>query len=109
MENRHLWLRSKRHISIKNILSTIIKSAREYLDGKGFSLFYTPILTTVACEGTTNLFKTDYFDSKAYLIRNDPLYNEAGAFAHGKVYSFGPTYRAEKLKNKATFNRILDD
>ncbi|MFC1490734.1 asparagine--tRNA ligase, partial [Candidatus Latescibacterota bacterium] len=99
-ENRHLWLRSSRQLSIHKIRSTIIKSSRDFLDSQGFMCFDAPIFTPVACEGTTSLFKTKYFDSDAYLTQSGQLYNEAGAMAYGRVYSFGPTFRAEKSKTR---------
>jgi asparaginyl-tRNA synthetase len=100
MEHRHLWLRSKMQRSIQKIRATVVKSARDYLDNQGFILFDAPILTPVACEGTTTLFETTYFDQKAYLTQSGQLYDEAGAMALGKVYSFGPTFRAEKSKTR---------
>ncbi len=99
-ENRHLWLRSPKQVAIQKIRSNVIKSSREYLDSHGFILFDAPIFTPVACEGTTMLFETGYFGKKAYLTQSGQLYNEAGAMALGKVYSFGPTFRAEKSKTK---------
>ncbi len=99
-ENRHLWLRSSKQMAIQNIRSNIIKSSREYLDRQGFIIFDAPIFTPVACEGTTSLFVTKYFGEKAYLTQSGQLYNEAGAMAYGRVYSFGPTFRAEKSKTR---------
>ncbi len=99
-ENRHLWLRSTRQRSIQNIRSTIINSSREFLESHGFKCFDAPIFTPVACEGTTSLFRTEYFHSEAYLTQSGQLYNEAGAMAYGRVYSFGPTFRAEKSKTR---------
>ena len=93
-------MRFKRQHAIQKIRSTIIKSSRDFLDSQGFICFDAPIFTQVACEGTTSLFKTKYFDSDAYLTQSGQLYNEAGAMAYGRVYSFGPTFRAEKSKTR---------
>ena len=100
MEKRHLWLRSQKQRAIMQIRATVIKSARDYLDSQGFIVFDAPMLTPVACEGTTTLFETTYFDEMAYLTQSGQLYDEAGAMAFGKVYSFGPTFRAEKSKTR---------
>jgi len=100
MENRHLWLRSSRQHAILKIRHEIIKACRDYLDDRGFTLVDTPIFTPNACEGTTNLFETEYFDQKAYLTQSGQLYSEATAAAFGKVYCFGPTFRAEKSKTR---------
>jgi asparaginyl-tRNA synthetase len=100
MENRHLWLRSSRQHAIIKIRHEIIKACRDYLDDHGFTLVDTPIFTPNACEGTTNLFETEYFDQKAYLTQSGQLYSEATAAAFGKVYCFGPTFRAEKSKTR---------
>lgn len=100
MENRHLWLRSRRQHAIMKIRHQIIKACRDYLDSNGFTLMDTPIFTPNACEGTTTLFETQYFDDKAYLTQSGQLYNEATAMAFGKVYCFGPTFRAEKSKTR---------
>ena len=100
LENRHLWIRSSRQEAILKIRATIVKSIRDFLDSHGFILFDTPILTPVACEGTTTLFETKYFDQMAYLTQSGQLYCEAGAMALGRVYSFGPTFRAEKSKTR---------
>jgi asparaginyl-tRNA synthetase len=100
MDYRHLWLRSPRQNAILKIRAEIIKSIRDFLDMYGFILMDTPILTPAACEGTTTLFETEYFDDKAYLAQSGQLYNEATAAAFGKVYSFGPTFRAEKSKTR---------
>lgn len=100
MDYRHLWLRSPRQNAILRIRAEIIKSIRDYLDMNGFILMDTPILTPAACEGTTTLFETEYFDDKAYLAQSGQLYNEATAAAFGKVYCFGPTFRAEKSKTR---------
>jgi len=100
MDYRHLWLRSPRQNAILKIRAEIIKSIRDFLDMNGFILMDTPILTPVACEGTTTLFETGYFNDKAYLAQSGQLYNEATVAAFGKVYCFGPTFRAEKSKTR---------
>ncbi len=100
MENRHLWIRSLRQNAILRIRANIIRSIREFFDSRGFVLFDAPILTPSACEGTTTLFETQYFDQKAFLTQSGQLYAEAGAIALGKVYTFGPTFRAEKSKTR---------
>ena len=100
MEHRHLWLRSSRQRAILNIRHRIIKSIRDFFDSHGFTLIDAPIFTPNACEGTTNLFETDYFDTKAYLTQSGQLYMEAAAMAVGKAYCFGPTFRAEKSKTR---------
>ena len=101
MDNRHLWLRSKRQHAILSIRAEVIRAVRDYFDSNGFLLMDTPIFTPAACEGTTTLFEVDYFeDAKAYLTQSGQLYNEANAAAFGKVYCFGPTFRAEKSKTR---------
>jgi len=101
MENRHLWLRSQRQHAVIRIRHAVVKGVRDYLDGQGFTLVDTPIFTPAACEGTTTLFGVPYFDEgTAYLTQSGQLYNEATAAAHGKVYCFGPTFRAEKSKTR---------
>src|SRR6266496_1046239 len=100
MENRHLWLRSHRQHAILRIRHEIIRACRNFFDDRGFVLVDTPIFTPNACEGTTTLFETDYFGEKAYLTQSGQLYNEATAAAFGKVYCFGPTFRAEKSKTR---------
>ncbi len=100
MEHRHLWLRSARQNAIIRIRHEVIKACRDYFDNQGFTLVDTPIFTPNACEGTTTLFETEYFDQKAYLTQSGQLYNEATAAAFGKVYCFGPTFRAEKSKTR---------
>ncbi len=100
MEHRHLWLRSLRQNAILRIRHRIIKSVRDFFDNKDFTLVDAPIFTPNACEGTTNLFEVDYFDDKAYLTQSGQLYMEAAAMAMGKVYCFGPTFRAEKSKTR---------
>ena len=100
MENRHLWLRSQRQQAILKIRHEIVKSVRDYFNNNDFTLIDAPIFTPAACEGTTNLFETQYFDEKAYLTQSGQLYMEAAAMAFGKVYCFGPTFRAEKSKTR---------
>src|SRR5438309_6117139 len=100
MENRHLWVRSPRQVAILRLRAEIIKAARDFFDERGFTLTDPPILTPAACEGTTTLFEVDYFDDLAYLTQSGQLYIEATAMALGKVYSFGPTFRAEKSKTR---------
>lgn len=98
---RHLWLRSARQHAIMRVRHEIIRSIREFFDGRGFTLLDAPIFTPAACEGTSTLFETEYFDlGKAYLTQSGQLYGEAGAMALGKVYVFGPTFRAEKSKTR---------
>lgn len=100
MENRHLWIRSKRQHAILRVRAELISAIREFFDGRGFTLTDAPIFTPSACEGTTNLFETQYFDDKAYLSQSGQLYMEATARAFGKAYCFGPTFRAEKSKTR---------
>lgn len=100
MEHRHLWLRSSRQASILRVRAEIIKAVRDFFDDRGFVLTDPPILTPAACEGTSTLFPVDYFDEQAYLTQSGQLYIEASAMALGKVYSFGPTFRAEKSKTR---------
>ena len=101
MDHRHLWLRSKRQHAVIKIRHEIIKAIRDYFDSNGFVLVDTPIFTPAACEGTSTLFEVDYFeDEKVYLTQSGQLYNEANAMAFGKVYCFGPTFRAEKSKTR---------
>ena len=100
MEHRHLWLRSRRQHAILRIRHEIIRACRDFFDDRGFTLIDTPIFTPNACEGTTNLFHTQYFDQTAYLAQSGQLYGEAGAAAFGKIYCFGPTFRAEKSKTR---------
>ena len=100
MDHRHLWLRSAKQHAILKIRHEIIKSTRQYFDDLGFTLVDAPIFTPNACEGTSNLFETDYFDTKAYLTQSGQLYMEAAAMAFGKAYCFGPTFRAEKSKTR---------
>ena len=101
MENRHLWIRTPRQSSILRVRATIMRAAAEYFDTHGFVRTDPPILTPNACEGTSELFEMDYFDEgKAYLTQSGQLYIEATAMALGRVYSFGPTFRAEKSKTR---------
>ncbi|MBI1805685.1 MAG: asparagine--tRNA ligase [Ignavibacteria bacterium] len=101
MDHRHLWLRSSRQHAILRIRHQIITAIREFFDNHGFILMDAPIFTPAACEGTSTLFETDYFDlGKAYLTQSGQLYGEAGAIALGKIYVFGPTFRAEKSKTR---------
>src|SRR6202451_450840 len=100
MEHRHLWLRSPRQAAILRVRAEIIKAARDFFDEHGFTLTDPPIITPAACEGTSTLFPVDYFDEQAYLTQSGQLYIEATAMALGKVYSFGPTFRAEKSKTR---------
>lgn len=100
MDWRHLWIRSSRQWAILRIRATIMRAIREWLDTNGFLEMSTPIITPSAAEGTSNLFEIDYFDESAYLAQTGQLYNEANIFAFGKVYCFGPTFRAEKSKTR---------
>jgi len=100
MEHRHLWIRTPRQSAILRIRAEIVKAARDYLDDNGFTLTDPPILTPAACEGTSTLFPVDYFGDEAYLTQSGQLYIESTALALGKVYSFGPTFRAEKSKTR---------
>ena len=100
MEHRHLWLRSHRQHAILRIRHEIVRACRNFFDDRGFILVDAPIFTPNACEGTTTLFHTQYFDETAYLTQSGQLYSEATAAAFGKVYCFGPTFRAEKSKTR---------
>jgi asparaginyl-tRNA synthetase len=101
MDRRHLWLRSSRQHAIMRVRDHIIRSIRDFFASNGFLAIDSPILTPAACEGTTTLFETEYFDlGKAYLTQSGQLYAEAAAMAFGKVYCFGPTFRAEKSKTR---------
>ena len=100
MKNRHLWLRSSRQWAAMRVRAVIIQAIREWLDGNGYINIDTPILTPAAAEGTTTLFSVDYHGEPAYLAQTGQLYNEANIFAFGKVYCFGPTFRAEKSKTR---------
>ena len=100
MDYRHLWIRSTRQRAILKIRHEIIKAVRDYFDDNGFTLCDAPILTPAACEGTTTLFEVGYFEDKAFLTQSGQLYSEATAAALGRVYTFGPTFRAEKSKTR---------
>ena len=101
MDHRHLWLRSKRQHAVIRVRHAVIKAVRDFFDSHGFTLVDTPIFTPAACEGTTTLFEVNYFDDeKVFLTQSGQLYNEADAMAFGKVYCFGPTFRAEKSKTR---------
>src|SRR5438874_10794465 len=100
MEHRHLWVRTPRQAPILRVRAEIIRAVRNFFDDRGFTLTDPPILTPAACEGTSTLFPVDYFDEQAYLTQSGQLYIEATALALGKVYSFGPTFRAEKSKTR---------
>lgn len=100
LDHRHLWLRSKRPWAIMNICNEVIRGTYEFFNQEGFIKMDSPILTGSAPEGTTELFHTEYFDRDAYLSQSGQLYAEAGALAYGKVFTFGPTFRAEKSKTR---------
>jgi asparaginyl-tRNA synthetase len=101
MDRRHLWIRAERQTAILKVRHEIIDAVRDFFNEQGFILADTPIFTPAACEGTTTLFPVEYFDDeKAYLTQSGQLYNEANAMALGKVYAFGPTFRAEKSKTR---------
>ena len=100
MDNRHLWLRSPRPHAILKVRGAVIKASRDYFDERGFTLIDAPIFTPAACEGTSTLFATDYFGETAFLTQSGQLYMEAAAMAFGRVYCFGPTFRAEKSKTR---------
>ena len=101
MDRRHLWIRAERQTAILRVRHEIINAVRDFFNGRGFILADTPIFTPAACEGTTTLFPAQYFeDQTAYLTQSGQLYNEANAMALGKVYAFGPTFRAEKSKTR---------
>lgn len=100
MENRHLWLRSQRQWAVMRIRNEIIFAIHKFFQERGFVQMDAPIFTGNAVEGTSTLFETNYFDEKAYLTQSGQLYGEAMAFAHGKIYTFGPTFRAEKSKTR---------
>lgn len=100
MANRHLWIRSSRQWAALRVRAVIIRAIREWLDDNGFLNVDTPIITPAAAEGTTTLFKIDYHGEDAYLAQTGQLYNEANIFAFGRVYCFGPTFRAEKSKTR---------
>jgi asparaginyl-tRNA synthetase len=101
MDRRHLWIRTQRQQAILRVRHEVISAVRDYFNGRGFILADTPIFTPAACEGTTTLFPVQYFeDTTAYLTQSGQLYNEANAMALGRVYAFGPTFRAEKSKTR---------
>ncbi len=100
MDHRHLWIRSSRQFAALRVRATVISAAKRYFDSRGYIQLDTPLLTPTACEGTTTLFETDYFDEKAYLSQSGQLYNEATAMAFGRVYCLGPAFRAEKSKTR---------
>ena len=100
MNNRHLWLRSKKQYAILKIRHEIVRSIRNFFDDNDFTLIDTPIFTPNAAEGTSTLFETDYFDDKAYLCQTGQLYGEASSMAFGRHYNFGPCFRAEKSKTR---------
>ncbi len=100
LDHRHLWIRSQRQHAILRIRHSLVRACRDWLDGEGFTLVDAPIFTPSACEGTTTLFETQYFDETAYLTQSGQLYNEATAMAFGRSYCFGPTFRAEKSKTR---------
>ncbi len=100
MDHRHLWLRSAKQQAVLRIRSRMMRACQAFFDDRGFLRLDTPILTPAACEGTTTLFETPYFGETAYLSQSGQLYNEATAMAFGKVYCFGPTFRAEKSKTR---------
>ncbi|MBU1663756.1 asparagine--tRNA ligase, partial [Patescibacteria group bacterium] len=100
LENRHLWLRSDKQWAIQRVRNTIINATYEYLNDNGYIKIDSPIITPAACEGTTELFELDYFDDKAYLTQSGQLYLEAAIMSFGKVFDFGPVFRAEKSKTR---------
>jgi asparaginyl-tRNA synthetase len=100
MDRRHLWLRSQSQWAVMRVRATVVRAIRDWLDSHGFLNLDTPILTPTSCEDTTTLFATDYFGEPAYLTQSGQLYNEAHIMAFGKVYCFGPTFRAEKSKTR---------
>ncbi|MCD4760863.1 asparagine--tRNA ligase [bacterium] len=100
LDNRHLWLRSSKQWAIQRIRNTLIQANYQYMKENGYIKIDSPILTPNACEGTTDLFEIDYFDTKAYLSQSGQLYLESAIFAHNKVYDFGPVFRAEKSKTR---------
>src|SRR5688572_24824353 len=100
MDHRHLWIRSRRQHAILRVRHTIIRAIRDFFDGREFTLVDAPIFTPNACEGTSTLFETDFHGQPAFLTQSGQLYMEAGAAAFGKVYCFGPTFRAEKSKTR---------
>lgn len=109
MDHRHLWLRSRKQMAIMQIRNAIIYASYEFFDRNGFIKFDSPILSGNAAEDSTELFETDYFGTPAFLSQSGQLYLEAGAMALGRVFDFGPVFRAEKIQNTPPFDRILDD
>lgn len=106
LDHRHLWLRSRKQHVVMKVRHHAIAGIRDFLNGRGFYCMDTPIFTPNACEGTSTLFETDYFGDKAYLSQSGQLYNEATAAAFGRVYCFGPTFRAEKVKTRRHLNEF---
>jgi asparaginyl-tRNA synthetase len=100
LDHRHLWLRSSRQHALLQVRDEVIRTCHDYLRDQGFLLIDTPIFTPAACEGTTTLFEVPYFEHKAYLTQSGQLYNEAAAMAFGRVYCYGPVFRAEKSKTR---------
>lgn len=100
LDHRHLWLRSRRQVALMRVRSAVIFALRSFFDQRGFINLDAPIFTPNACEGTSTLFAVDYFEDTAYLTQSGQLYGEAGAMALGKIYTFGPTFRAEKSKTR---------
>src|SRR6266550_4643203 len=101
LDNRHLWIRTPRQTAILRIRAEAIRAAREFMDSQGYTLTDAPMFTPAACEGTSTLFEVNYIDDqKAYLTQSGQLYGEALAMALGKIYTFGPTFRAEKSKTR---------
>src|SRR5262249_24021256 len=100
LSNRHLWLRSRKQWATLRIRDAAITAIRRFFDERGFVCLDAPVFTPAACEGTTNLFEVKYFDEACYLTQSGQLYMEAGAMALGKVYCFGPTFRAERSKTR---------
>ncbi len=100
LDRRHLWIRSERQHAVLRVRHTVINAVRDFFNSRGFILADTPVFTPAACEGTTTLFPVSYFDTTAYLTQSGQLYNEANAMALGRVYCFGPTFRAEKSKTR---------
>src|ERR1019366_8572459 len=101
LDRRHLWIRTPRQAAILRIRAEAVRAAHNFMDGQGYTLTEAPIFTPAACEGTTTLFEVNYIDDqKAYLTQSGQLYVEATAMALGKVYTFGPTFRAEKSKTR---------
>ena len=100
LDHRHLWVRSRRQWAVLRVRATVVKAIRDWLDDHGFINMDTPILTPAAGEGTTTLFEVDYFGEPIYLAQTGQLYNEANIYSFGRVYCFGPTFRAEKSKTR---------